>query len=76
MGNPDSHAHKQLHKAEDHLKHLERKAQRSDRHSTAPSNGSPKKGGAGGKFTWGTWQDDIVAAEARAPAEASAPASE
>mmetsp|Transcript_16321 Transcript_16321/g.48939 ORF Transcript_16321/g.48939 Transcript_16321/m.48939 type:complete len:81 (-) Transcript_16321:380-622(-) len=39
------------------------KNERLERHSATGRLGSPKKGGAGGKGSWGTYEDDIKDAQ-------------
>lgn len=34
--------------------------ERLERHSSTGLNASPKKGGRGGKYVWGSWEDDLA----------------
>eukprot|EP00193_Tetraselmis_chui_P022824 CAMPEP_0177775054 /NCGR_PEP_ID=MMETSP0491_2-20121128/13873_1 /TAXON_ID=63592 /ORGANISM="Tetraselmis chuii, Strain PLY429" /LENGTH=57 /DNA_ID=CAMNT_0019293549 /DNA_START=320 /DNA_END=493 /DNA_ORIENTATION=+ len=44
---------KSEHHRKDHEKHVKAKNERLERHSASGKDGGPKKGGCGGKGTWG-----------------------
>eukprot|EP00873_Tetraselmis_striata_P011034 jgi/Tetstr1/431298/TSEL_020992.t1 len=50
---------KNEHHRKDHEKYLKSKNERLERHSGSGKDGAPKKGGCGGKGTWGSVDDDI-----------------